>query len=86
LNINLKRRVGTVCISDTETAQDSFYAAIVRLLEGDIYGCKQLLSVCAIKTMPSNQKLLWRGYKQQVTRLQRGWMFLMGAAMLDNFP
>jgi len=78
--------MGTVCISDKDTAQDSFYAAIVRLLEGDIYGCKQLLSVCTTKTMPSNQKLLWRGYKQQVTPLQRGWMFLMRAAMLDNFP
>jgi len=78
--------VATVCISDTETAQDSFYAAIVRLLQGDIYGCKQLLSTCTIKTMPPNQTLLWRRYKQQVTPLQRGWMFLMRAAMLDNFP
>jgi len=78
--------VGTVCISNTETAQDSFCAAIVRLLEGDIYGCQKLLSACAMKTMPSNQKLLWRGYKRQVTPLQRGWMFLMRAAMLDNFP
>jgi hypothetical protein len=42
LNVNLESRVGTVCISDTETAQDSFYAAIVRLLEGDIDGCKRM--------------------------------------------
>jgi hypothetical protein len=42
LNVNLRRRVGTVCLSYTETAQDSFYAAIVKLLEGDIDGCKRM--------------------------------------------